>query len=208
MQLMEAWLADAFARRTEHGDLPDPTAAVLSTVELPAQGGFAGVASSPARPRSRTVLLKGHDASGFVFYTNKHSAKGRQLAHDPWASLVLPWYPLQRQVRIDGRVEEVADEEADRYFASRPRPSQIGAWASQQSEEIGSRADLDAAYAQAQSRFEGGAVPRPPHWGGYRLVPDRMEFWQGRPSRLHDRILYERTAGPGGGAWSRTRLQP
>lgn len=196
--LLEGWLDDAFTRREEDGDLPEPTAAVLSTVDL---GGHA------PRPRSRTVLLKEIDARGAVVYTNKDSAKGRELAEDPWASILLPHFPLQRQVRIDGRMEHVEDAEADAYWASRPRASQLGGWASQQSRPIGSREELEAQYAEVEQHFpEGTAVSRPPHWGGYRLVPDRIEFWQGRPGRFHDRIVLTRPTDDA--PWQAERLQP
>lgn len=196
--LLDRWLDDAFARREDVGDLAEPTAVVLSTVDT---------ASGVPRPRSRTVLLKAIDAHGLVFYTNKESAKGRELAADPWASMLLPWYPLQRQVRVDGRVEHVADVEADAYWASRPRGSQLGGWASDQSRPISSRAALDAQHAAVEARFpEGVEVPRPPHWGGYRLVPDRIELWQGRPGRFHDRIVHTRDAEDA--PWRAERLQP
>lgn len=195
--LVEAWMRDAFARRDSHGDLPEPTAMVLSTVAVGADG-------EPV-PRSRTVLLKSWDADGFVFYTNRESAKGRELARHRSAALLLPWLPLQRQVRIEGRVELLDDATSDQYFASRPRGSQLGAWASRQSWPIASRADLEAAVGREAARFEGADVPRPPHWGGYRVAPRRFEFWQGRPDRLHDRFAYELTAD---GAWTVHRLQP
>lgn len=197
LALFDAWMQDAFARREEHGDLPDPTAVVLATVDL----------TGPApRPRTRTVLLKAHDADGFVVFTNKESDKGRELAGDAQASLLLPWYVLQRQVRIEGAITDVADQEADDYFASRPRGSQIGAWASHQSRPVASREALDAQYAEAEARFaDSETVPRPPHWGGYRLRPERIEFWQGRASRMHDRIVFTLGAD---GSWSRERLQP
>jgi pyridoxamine 5'-phosphate oxidase len=199
MALFDAWMQEAFARREEHGDLPDPTALVLSTIDRAADGA--------PRPRSRTVLLKDHDAQGFVVYSNKDSAKGRQIAADPWATMLFPWYPLQRQVRVDGRIEDVPDETSDAYWARRPRASQLGAWASHQSLPVASREDLDAQYAEVEARFaDDEQTPRPPHWGGYLLVPDRLEFWQGRGGRMHDRIVYSATAGDGG--WERERLQP
>lgn len=195
--LLRQWLEEAFARREEVGDLTEPSAVVLSTVDT---------SGAAPRPRSRTVLLKAVDEHGLVVYTNKDSAKGRELAADPWASMLLPWYPLQRQVRIDGRIEHVEDAEADAYWASRPRGSQLGGWASEQSRPIASRAELDAQYAAAQTRFADAEVPRPPHWGGYRLVPDRIELWQGRPGRFHDRIVYTRDDDRQ--PWRAERLQP
>jgi pyridoxamine 5'-phosphate oxidase len=171
----------------------EPNAAVLAT------------ASADGRPSARHVLVKGVDNRGFVFFTNYNSRKAADLAANPRASLVFAWSPLARQVEVDGAVERVSDAESDAYFASRPRASQLGAWASPQSQELASRAELDAAYAAAEQRFGEGPVPRPPQWGGYRLLADRVEFWQGRPSRLHDRIAYQRDQAS---AWQRTRLAP
>ncbi len=195
--LFSAWMEAAFDRRTTEGDLPEPTAVVLSTVAIDAQG--------LPWPRSRTVLLKGIDEESLVVYTNRESAKGRELSATPRASLLLPWYPLQRQVRIEGEVQEVEAEECDAYFATRPRGSQLGAWASRQSQPVTSRQDMDAQFAQVEDRFAGIEVPRPPHWGGYRLLPQRWEFWQGRADRMHDRLVFECRAD---GGWSRVRLQP
>ena len=197
LALFEVWLEEAFARREEHGDLPDPSAVVLATVALDAEGA--------PRPRSRTVLLKDHDQEGFVVYTNLDSAKGRELGMTPRAALLMPWYPLQRQVRIEGTVEQVAAVQSDAYWAQRPRGSQLGAWASRQSREITSRESLEAQYAQVEERFEGSEVPRPSFWGGLRVRPERIEFWQGRAHRFHDRILYTAAAD---GSWERHRLQP
>ena len=197
LALFEVWLSEAFARREEHGDLPEPSAVVLSTVALDAEG--------TPWPRSRTVLLKGHDREGFVVYTNLGSAKGREVEAAPRAALLLPWYPLQRQVRIEGTVEQVPATEADAYWAQRPRGSQLGAWASHQSHEITSREALEAQYAEVEERFDGAPVPRPEFWGGLRVRPERIEFWQGRAHRYHDRILYTPAAD---GTWERHRLQP
>lgn len=197
LALFDAWMQDALTRHSEHEDLPDPSAVVLSTVALDADG--------TAQPRSRTVLLKGHDQRGFVLFTNLDSAKATELAVTPRAALLLPWYPLQRQVRIEGRAEQVSTAEADAYWAQRPRGSQLGAWASQQSREIASRESLEAQYAEVEARFEGQQVPRPEFWGGLRVCPERLEFWQGRAHRFHDRIAYQRSTGD---SWSRRRLQP
>lgn len=197
LALFDIWLAEAFARREEHGDLPEPSAVALSTVALGADGA--------PRPRSRTVLLKAHDAEGFVVFTNLDSDKGREVTATPRAALLLPWYPLQRQVRIEGTVEQLPAADSDAYWAQRPRGSQLGAWASHQSRTITSRETLEAQYAAAEARFAGGDVPRPEFWGGLRVRPESMEFWQGRPHRFHDRILYSAQAG---GGWARHRLQP
>ena len=171
---------------------PLPHAAALAT------------ATRAGRPSVRMVLLKGYDARGFVFYTNYRSRKGRELARNARASLVFYWGDLQRQVRVDGRVTRVAARESDEYFATRPRGSQLSAWASAQSTKVASRAALERRLASFARRYP-GAVPRPPHWGGYRLAPDAIEFWQGRDNRLHDRIVYRR--GPRG-RWTIERLAP
>ena len=173
-------------------DLEEPNAMVLST------------ASAQGRPSSRTVLLKGYDDRGLVFFTNRLSRKGRELTANPRASAVLPWHDLQRQVIAVGPVEEVAEAESDAYFAVRPREAQLGAWASDQSAVIASREVLDERLAQARERFADGEVPRPPYWGGYRLVPETVEFWQGRGGRLHDRLRFRRTAD----GWVVERLAP
>jgi pyridoxamine 5'-phosphate oxidase len=162
-------------------------------------------ASGDGRPSTRIVLLKGFDASGFVFYTNYRSRKGRELTDNPFACALFFWVELERQVRIEGRVARVTAEESDRYFGERPREARLGAWASPQSEPLADRADLEARLERARARFADQAdPPRPEHWGGFRIEPERVEFWQGRPSRLHDRLLYVRQ----GAAWQRSRLAP
>ncbi len=169
----------------------DPTAMTLAT------------ATADGRPSARIVLLKAVDARGFVFYTNYESRKARDLAAHPAAALTILWKELERQVRIEGTVQKVAAAESDEYFATRPLGSRIGAWASPQSDAIEGRAWLEARWAELAAQF-GEHPPRPPHWGGYRLVPDHLEFWQGRLSRLHDRITYSRA----GNAWKIARLAP
>ena len=165
-------------------------------------------ATVQGRPSARTVLLKSFDAQGFVFYTHLHSHKGRELEANPRAALLFLWRSLREagiQVRIEGAVEVVADAEADAYFASRPRLSQIGAWASHQSETLVSREAFEALIAQVEKEYEGCDVPRPQGWGGYRVIPDALEFWYGAQFRLHERWRYERDAG---GAWSKRMLFP
>ena len=156
------------------------------------------------QPDARVVLAREVNDEGIVFYTNYESAKGIQLAGAPFASAVFAWLDLHRQVRVRGEIEVVSSEESDAYFASRPRESQIGAWASAQSQVIAGREELEAAVVEMTQRFMGGDVPRPPHWGGLRIVPSTMEFWQGRPSRLHDRFRYAWA----GTQWSISRLAP
>jgi len=182
------WLADAAA-----AGLPEPNAMVLSTV------------TDVGRPRARSVLLKSHGPDGFVFYTNRTSAKAQDLSRNPWACLLFPWYALHRQVIIQGAVSPLSEAESEPYFHSRAHGSQLGAWASRQSSVIGSRAVLDDRYARLEQRWpEGTTVPMPSFWGGYRLRHDVVEFWQGRTNRLHDRLRYRRQ----GTHWAVERLAP
>jgi len=190
----QTWLAQALDAR-----LPEPNAMTVATVD------------SAGRPAARILLIKGVDERGFVFFTNYESRKGRELSANPHASLLFHWIELERQVRIEGRVEKTSAEESDAYFASRPLGSRLGAWASEQSAVIGSREELEAREREVVEKY-GEHPPRPPHWGGYRLVPDAIEFWQGRPSRLHDRIRYTRENAREltgiGATWRIERLSP
>lgn len=186
----EALLASAHAVDRER--LPEPTAMTLATV------------GPDGHPSARVVLLKSVGADGFVFYTNLQSRKGRELAEDPRAALCFHWQQLEVQVRVEGSVERVPDEEADAYFATRPRISQLGAWASDQSAPLASMAELEQRLRDAEARFAGGDVPRPPHWSGFRLIPRVIEFWRNRPFRLHERERFERD----GAGWTMTRLFP
>jgi pyridoxamine 5'-phosphate oxidase len=161
-------------------------------------------ADAHGRPSARIVLLRGADERGFAFFTNYTSRKARELTENPYASLCVHWPALEEQIRIEGGVERLPGDQSDAYFANRPRGSQLGAWASDQSQVLPSRDALEARYKEVERRFDGMAVTRPPFWGGFRLVPERVEFWQGRPDRLHDRLLYVRE----GGGWRTERLYP
>ena len=180
------WMVEAI-----HAQVPEPTAMSLATV------------NAAGRPSSRIVLLKGVDPRGFVFYTNYESRKGQDLAARPVAAVTFLWKELERQVRIEGTVEKVSEADSDAYFATRPLGSRIGAWASPQSQVMQNRAWLEVRWHE-MSEKHGEAPPRPPHWGGYRIIPDHIEFWQGRQSRLHDRIVFERELN----SWKVVRLAP
>ena len=188
LELFARWMADVIA-----AGLPEPTAMALATV------------SADGRPRARMVLLKGYDEGGFTFYTNRTSRKASDLAEVPRASLLFPWYPIQRQVIIEGTVTALSTADSEPYFRSRPRGSQLGAWASRQSTVVGSRAELDDRYAALSERWPPGTpVPMPDFWGGYRVEPQVVEFWHGRVDRMHDRFRYRRE----GAGWVAERLAP
>jgi pyridoxamine 5'-phosphate oxidase len=185
--LFDEWFAEASASEPN-----EPEAMTLATT------------GADGQPSARMVLLKAHGREGFVFYTHEQSAKGRDLSENPRAALLFHWKPLGRQVRIEGNVERVSDAEADAYFASRARDSQLGAWASDQSRPLDSRATFEHRFEEAKRRFDGQDVPRPPSWGGYRVVPQRIEFWTARPHRLHDRRRFTLADG----SWSEGLLYP
>ena len=186
-ELFREWMAEAASSEPN-----DPNAMTLAT------------ATPDGAPSARIVLLKGVDARGFVFYTNKQSRKGEELNANRRAALLFHWKSLGRQVRVEGAVEDATDAEADAYFASRARISRLGAHASEQSRPLGERAELERRVAELEARFPGEEIPRPPHWGGYRVLPTRMEFWRNMPFRLHDRLVFTRTDG----AWGTERLYP
>ena len=187
LALFSTWLAEA-----ERGEINDPNAMTLATVD------------ADGTPSARMVLLKGLDDHGFVFYTNLGSRKARELAQRPRAALCFHWKSLRRQVRVQGTVERVSDTEADTYFATRPRISQIGAWASKQSQPLAGRFELEGRVARYTARFALGAVPRPAHWSGFRVIPQVIEFWEDRPFRLHMRMLFTRREG----GWGTGELYP
>jgi pyridoxamine 5'-phosphate oxidase len=188
IRLFLQWFDDAAARQ-----VPEVNAMALAT------------ATPDGRPSVRIVLLRGVDERGFTFFTNYQSRKARELESNPHASIVFFWHDVERQIRIEGRIERVSDEESDRYFLSRPAGSRLGSWASPQSQVIPSREDLEQRFRELEDEYAAREIPRPTNWGGYRLVPDSIEFWQGRPNRLHDRLRYTRQGQNG---WLIERLAP
>lgn len=211
---LASWREEYADRGLSEDDLPhDPIAAFVTWLEAAHTAGVhepnamvVSTVGSGGLPSSRTVLLKNVDARGFVFYTNLESRKGLELRADPDCALLFPWYVLQRQVRVEGTASLVSDDEADAYWSTRPRGSQLGAWASPQSSIVSGRDALEAAYEKMQRRFDGvEVVPRPPHWSGFLVRPHTMEFWQGRPGRMHDRVVFERLDEK---RWETQRLAP
>jgi pyridoxamine 5'-phosphate oxidase len=188
IEQFRGWFDDALA-----ADLHEPNAMTLAT------------ATPGGRPSARIVLIKGFDERGFIFYTNYEGRKAREIEANPHCALLFYWGELERQVRIEGRVSRISERESDAYFASRPRGSQLGAWASEQSRSIENRNALEPRLRELEREYEGREIPRPPFWGGYRVEPEVIEFWQGRENRLHDRLQYRRSED---GGWRRERLQP
>lgn len=195
----------------DHHLLDDPISQFREWFKLaverePSEANAMALATSDGdgRPSARVVLLKELDTHGFVFFTNYESRKGRELTENPQAALVFYWPSQHRQVRVEGRIEKVSAAESDAYFESRPQGARIGAWASRQSEPVADRAELERRRDEQEQRFENEPLHRPPHWGGFRLLPELLEFWQGRPDRLHDRLVYQRQ----GASWQRQRLMP
>jgi len=187
ISLFKIWMDEAL-----NEDVPEPNAMSVSTV------------SNKRKPSSRTVLLKEFNSEGLVFYTNYNSRKAKEISENPYVSALIFWPELERQVRIEGHAAKISGKESDEYFASRPRASQIGAWASPQSEEIESRKELEKRFSDTEKKYEGKEIPRPFHWGGYRIVPSSFEFWQGSIARLNDRIVYCNEKG----SWLMKRLAP
>jgi len=192
VSMFRRWYDDAYA-----AGLHEPNAMVVASVSAAGPDGHSA-------PSARLVLLKGVSEEGFVFYTNTGSRKGAELAGNPRCALLFPWHPLERQVRVDGTAVPLGREAVDAYFAVRPRGSQLGAWASHQSHVVSGRAELEAAYDDAERRFAGAEVPTPEEWGGYLVHPEAVEFWQGRPGRMHDRLVYRRSDD----GWATERLAP
>ncbi|CAM4159772.1 pyridoxamine 5'-phosphate oxidase [Helcobacillus massiliensis] len=206
--LFDRWMQDAITRRDEKDDLPEPNAMVVATADR-----------ATGQPHSRTVLLKGHEDGRFLFFTNYESAKGREIAENDRVAINFTWFPLQRQIRIEGTAAKLPGAESDAYHDVRPRGAQIGAWASPQSQTITDREELNRRNEEAAARFDGeDTVPRPPHWGGYAVTAHRFEFWQGGGDRLHDRLVFEPVGPDTDGAspaspsarseWTVTRLAP
>lgn len=191
MTMFDRWFEEARV-----GGIHEPNAMVIATV------------GADGRPSARAVLLKGYGDDGFRFFTNHDSHKGRDLATNPLCALTFPWFELQRQVRVEGAARQLPRADSEAYFATRPRGSQLGAWASAQSTTVAGREELEASYAAVEARFEGIEVPCPPHWGGYIVAPTLVEFWQGRRGRMHDRLAYRRVGPDSGTGWVTERLAP